>query len=269
MIKRGRYGGCYMILVMEIGNSYITMGGYEQETLVFVSDFLSDPKRTRDQYFIDMKHVLELYGKNSAEFTGGILCSVVPELTEPIRQAVFQLFGFEILVVGPGVKSGLNILIDNPAQLGGDLVACAVGALAHYEAPLILCSLGTTTVLGVIDEKSRFVGAVISAGVGTTLDSFTKRTALLPHVPFACPAHVIGKNSVASIQSGLLYGTAAMIDGLILRIREELGMEVQTIATGKMTKRIIPLCHEPIKVHAYLLLEGLRLIYEKNQPFGV
>ncbi len=254
-----------MVLVMEIGNSYITMGGYENGMLAFVSDFLSDVKRTRDQYFVDMKHVLELYGYQGADFDGGILCSVVPELTEPIRQAVSYLFGFDILAVGPGVKSGLNILIDNPAQLGGDLVACAVGALAHYAAPLILCSMGTTTVLSVIDEKSRFVGAVISAGAGTTLDSFTQKTALLPHVTFECPQHVIGKNSVSSIQSGLLYGTAAMIDGLILRIREELGENAQTVATGKMIKRIIPLCREPITVHPYLLLEGLYRIYEKNR----
>ncbi|MBE7044196.1 MAG: type III pantothenate kinase [Ruminococcaceae bacterium] len=254
-----------MLLVIEAGNSHITLGGYEGETLVFVSDMLSDARKTRDQYIVAMKELMLLYGVTPEQVDGAIISSVVPELTGTIRDAVSVLCGIPALIVGPGVKSGLHIQIENPAQLGSDIVACAVAALEHYGAPCIVCSLGTATVMSVIDEKSRCCGAVIAAGVGTTQDGFTKRTALLPHVQIEPPKQVVGKNTVTSIQSGLVYGTAAMIDGLIARIREEADCTFRVVATGKMTDKIIPYCKEEIEICDYLLLEGLRLIYQRNQ----
>ena len=226
-----------MILTIDIGNSYITIGGYAGQALVFVSDLVTDLYRTSDQYAIDLQNLTRLKAVDTGNITGAIISSVVPELTEVIQNAVLTLTGITPLVVGPGVKSGLNILIDNPAQLGADTVACAVAALAYYTPPCIICDLGTATVLSVIDQEKRFLGAIIAAGVGTTLDIFTRRTALLPHVNIEKPKKLIGKNTVHSVQSGLVNGTASMIDGLILRIERELDCEAKIIATGKMTQK--------------------------------
>lgn len=253
-----------MILTIDIGNSYITIGGYEQAELVFVSDIVTDLYRTSDQYAVDILNLMRLREMDTGNITGAILSSVVPELTETIQMAVKVLTGITALAVGPGVKSGLNILIDNPAQLGADTVACAVAALEYYKPPCIICDLGTATVLSVIDREKRFLGVIIAAGIGTTLDIFTRRTALLPHVNIDKPKKLIGKNTVHSVQSGLVNGTASMIDGLILRIERELGCEAEIIATGKMTEKVIPYCDRTIHVRDYLLLDGLRLIYERN-----
>ncbi len=253
-----------MILTVDIGNSYITIGGYIESKLIFVSDVVTDQYRTSDQYAIDLLNLMRLKEVETGNITGAILSSVVPELTETIRDAIHTLTGITALAVGPGVKSGLNIRIDNPAQLGADTVACAVAALEYYEPPCIICDLGTATVLSVIDREKRFLGVIIAAGIGTTQDIFTRRTALLPHVNIEKPKKLIGKNTINSVQSGLINGTASMIDGLILRIERELNCEAKIIATGKMTEKVIPFCDRSIEIRDYLLLDGLRLIYERN-----
>ena len=253
-----------MILAIDIGNSYITLGGYQERQLMFISDLVTDIYRTPDQYAVELLQIMHLNAVEEKQITGAIISSVVPELTDVIKKAVKKLTGASALAVGPGVKSGLQIQIDNPAQLGADLVACAVAALAQFQPPIIICDLGTATVLSVIDKEAKFSGVIIAAGVGTTQDMFTRRTALLPHVNIERPKTLIGKNTVHSVQSGLVNGTAAMIDGLILRIERELDCEAQIIATGRMTETIIPYCDRNIAICPNLLLDGLRIIYEKN-----
>ncbi len=253
-----------MLFAVDIGNSYITIGGFNGDRLGFVASVVTNPRRTREQYAIDFKEILALHSAEGETVEGAVISSVVPELTDTVRAALKLLFGIDAVIVGPGVKSGLNITIDNPAQLGADIVATSVAALSQFTPPLIICDLGTATAISVIDAKKRFLGVVIAAGVGTTLESFTKTTALLPHVSIEPPAAVIGKNTSASMQAGLIYGTAAMIDGLCDRIEDELGEQATVIATGAMTDKIIPCCRRKITVCDHLLLDGLRCIYEKN-----
>lgn len=253
-----------MILTIDIGNSYITIGGYSENSRIFVSDIVSDARRTKYQYMVELKSMMELNGINTSDIRGAIIGSVVPELTPVIFEAVKKLCGIIPLIVGPGIKSGLNIRIENPAQLGADIFAGAVAALAAYSAPCIICNLGTATVMSVINSESIFCGVVIAAGVGTTLDGFTKRTALLPHVNIDAPKNIIGKNSAQSVQSGLIFGTAAMIDGLVTRIENEINSKAKVIATGKMCDKIIKYCNTDIEVYNYLILDGLKIIYDKN-----
>lgn len=253
-----------MLITIDIGNSYVSFGGYEGDELLFVSDIVTDNKKSEDQYAVEIGNVMGLYKIDIEKIDGGIISSVVPELTEVIKGAIKKLCCITCLVVGPGVKSGINLNIDNPAQLGADMVAEAVAVINKYSCPAIICDLGTVTVLSVIDKNENFNGVVIAAGVGTTSDGFSKNTALLPHVSIEQPKKIIGKNTVSSIQSGLIHGTAAMIDGLITRIERELGEKATIIATGKMTERIIPHCDRDILISEYLVFEGLRLIYLKN-----
>ena len=253
-----------MLITIDIGNSYVSFGGYEGEKLLFVSDIVTDSKKSEDQYAVEFGNIMSLYKIDIEKIDGGIISSVVPELTGVIKGAIKKLCGVDCLVVGPGVKSGINLNIDNPAQLGADTVAEAVAVINKYPCPAIICDLGTATVLAVIDKNKNFNGVIIAAGVGTTSDGFSKKTALLPHVSIEQPKKIIGKNTVSSVQSGLIHGTAAMIDGLILRIERELGEKTTIIATGKMTERIIPHCDRNILISEYLVFEGLRLIYLKN-----
>ncbi len=257
-----------MLLAINIGNSYITAGVFSGARLEFVSEMRTEAKKTSDQYAVDIKNIMALYGVNSQCVNGAVISSVVPELTAEISRAVKRLSGAEPLVIGPGVKTGLHISIDDPAQLGADIAACAVAAAAKGELPCIIYDLGTTSTISVIDKKGRFIGVVIAAGVGTTLEMFTSRTALLPHVSIEAPGSVIGRNTVASMQSGLIYGTASMLDGLAGRIEEELGEKARIIATGSRAKEIAPYCRRTPEVEEYLLLEGLRIVYNKNTSAG-
>ncbi len=253
-----------MLITVDIGNTYISFGGYKEKELLFVSDIVTESKKSSDQYAVEIGNIMKLYNIDHRDVSGGIISSVVPELTHVIKGAIAKLCNVECLVVGPGVKSGININIENPAQLGADTVAEAVAVAEKYPCPAVICDLGTATVLGIIDKNKSFSGVIIAAGVGTTSEAFSKNTALLPHVSIDLPKRLIGKNTVNSVQSGLIYGTAAMIDGLVLRIERELGEKTTVVATGKMTEKIIPHCDRDIIIADYLVFEGLRLIYEKN-----
>lgn len=253
-----------MILTISIGNSNITIGGYEGER-VFTAEIKSEPGRTSDQYAAEIKSVMELYGVGTSAVEGAIIGSVVPKLTSVLAEGLEKIFKIKPVMLGPGIKSGLNIRIENPAQLGADIVAAAVAAMnLKKKMPCIVCNLGTATVMGVIDSEEIFRGVVIAAGVDTTLEGFTKKTALLAEVDLEAPKNVIGKNSAQSVQSGLIFGTAAMIDGLISRIERELGEKARVVATGRMCRHIIPYCEREIEICEHLTSDGLYLIYEKN-----
>lgn len=254
-----------MLLTIDIGNSYITFGGWEQKRLIFVSDLVTSHKTSADQYAIEFNQIMGLYNVDIRNVDGSVISSVVPELTNIIKNAIVKISGNTPLVVGPGVKTGLHIAIDNPAQLGADLAACAISAVAKGKLPCVIYDLGTTSAVSVIDKAGKYLGAVIAAGVGTTLEMFTSHTALLPHVSIEAPKSVIGRNSVNSVQSGIVYGTASMLDGLTERIEEEIGEQVHIIATGICASDIVPYCKRKAELCDYLLLDGLRLIYERNR----
>lgn len=254
-----------MLLTADVGNSYISLGCYEGDSLRFVSELHTDLKKSSDQYAVELLQIMKLYDVEREELDGAVISSVVPELTEIIRNAIYKISGTKAMAVGPGVKNGLKIKIDNPAQLGADMVATAVAAVEGYSLPAIICDFGTATTFGIIDKDKSFCGMIIAAGVGTTLDGFTDKTALLPQVSIEKPKRLIGKNTVESIQSGLINGTAAMVDGLIERLKKELGDEVKVIATGKYAAKIVGQCEEEIEIAQYLAFEGLKSIYRKNK----
>ncbi len=254
-----------MILAIDIGNTNIVLGGVADGRPCFQSRLSTDQNRTEDEYAVYFKHIFELYRVHQADLEGAIISSVVPPLTNPLARAVKLITGKEPLVVGPGVKTGLNILIDNPGQLGADLVVAAVATMDKYPLPQIIFDMGTATTTSVIDRKGNFLGGQILPGLRISLEALTSSTAQLPRISLEAPDHVIGRNTIDSMKSGLVYGHAAMIDGLIARIEEELGDKATVIATGGLAPFLLPYCRrEGILYDNELLLHGLWLIYQKN-----
>lgn len=254
-----------MLLAVDIGNSHITLGVFSGEDLVFTARMVTDSKRTEDLYAVDIHSILALNNAVALRINSAIISSVVPELTEAMACAIKKAINIDAMVLGPGIKTGVNIKIDNPAQLGADLVAGAVAAIDQYPLPCIICDLGTATTISVVDKEGNFLGGSICAGVGITLDALASKTALLPHIHIEKPNQPIGTNTVASMQSGLVYGTAAMLDGMAERIEEQLGEKATLVATGGLSSKILPACKREFIYNDNLLLDGLRLIYEKNK----
>ena len=254
-----------MLLVLDMGNTNITGGVFRGEELVCEFRMTTDHGRTGDQYAIDLLAMMQLYRLSPSEIHGAILGSVVPSLDRAMCRAVKRVIGSEPLMVGPGIKSGINIRIDNPAQLGADLLVGGVAASAKYGAPCIVWDLGTATTVSVIDQSGAFRGGAIMPGVRTSLDSLVSRASLLPHIRVEAPAKVIGTNSIDSMRSGSVFGTAAMVDGMCDRIEDELGTTAQVIITGGLGEEIASCCRRDAVYDGRLLLDGLRILYERNQ----
>lgn len=254
-----------MLLAVDIGNTNITLGAYNSNILEFTARLATDTRKTDDQYAIEIKQLLSLYGIEPGDIEDCIISSVVPSVGKSISRAVSKLCQIVPLTLGPGVKTGLNIKIDNPAQLGADLVAGAVGAIDAYKMPCVIIDMGTASTVSVLDRNGAFLGGVIAAGVRLTLKALTENTAQLPAIPIEAPKSVIGTNTTESMQSGLVYGTASMIDGLLEKITAELGETPTVLATGGLSKEVISHCKTNIIYNENLLLEGLRVIYEKNR----
>ena len=254
-----------MLLAIDIGNTNITLGAYNSNILEFTARLATDTRKTDDQYAVEIKQLLSLYGIEPADIEDCIISSVVPSVGKSISRAVSKLCQIVPLTLGPGVKTGLNIKIDNPAQLGADLVAGAVGAIDAYKMPCVIIDMGTASTVSVLDRNGAFLGGVIAAGVRLTLKALTENTAQLPAIPIEAPKSVIGTNTTESMQSGLVYGTASMIDGLLEKITAELGETPTVLATGGLSKEVNSHCKTNIIYNENLLLEGLRVIYEKNR----
>ncbi len=236
----------------------------EGDKIQFIERMSTDESKTELEYAVSFKTVMELYNIRAKDLEGSIISSVVPPLTDIIRSALQKLTDTKPLVIGPGVKTGLNILLDNPAQLGSDLVIGAVAGIQKYGAPLIIIDMGTATTVSVIDKNKNFLGGPIIPGAIVSLDSLVSRTSQLPRINLEPPKHVIGRNTIDCMKSGILYGQAACLDGVIERIEEELGYETTVVATGGLAKVIIPHCHKKILHDDALLLNGLKIIYDKN-----
>ncbi len=254
-----------MLLAIDIGNTNITLGAYNDDVLCFTARLATAHGTTSDQYAVEIKNILELHGLEYTAIEDCIISSVVPSVGGAVCNAVSLLCDIVPLELGPGVKTGLNIKIDNPAQLGADLVAGAVGAISEYTLPCVVIDMGTASTISVIDSNGAYLGGVISAGVRLTLKALSENTAQLPAIDISAPKSVIGSNTVDCMKSGLIFGTAAMIDGLLDRITEELGEIPTVVATGGLSKDIIVHCKNEIIYNANLLLDGLREIYEKNR----
>lgn len=255
-----------MILAIDIGNTNVVMGGIEQGKQVFSSRFASDRNKTADEYALLIQGILSMHNVRPGDIEGGILSSVVPYLRTVVPQAVYLLTGKQVLVVGSGLKTGLNIRMDNPASVGSDLIVDAVAALAKFPPPLVIFDMGTATTMSVIDAKGDYVGGMIIPGIRVSMDALSARAAQLPYINFAAPDHLIGKNTVDCMQSGAVYGCAAMMDGLVDRVEEDLGQKVTAVLTGGLGKVVGPHCKREIHVIPDLLIDGLQILYEKNQP---
>ena len=253
-----------MILAVDIGNSNIVLGCFDENEILFEDRLSTDREATVLEYAVIIKTSLEMHKLEYEQITGAIISSVVPSVTENVQQAVYRLTGQQAMVVGPGVKTGLNILLDDPKQLGSDRVADAVGAIGEYPCPLIIVDMGTATTISVIDRNKSFLGGMIIPGLQVSLDSLANRTSQLPHVSLDEPKKVIGTNTVDCMKSGIIYSTAGSIDGAIDRIEQELGESCTVVSTGGHARKIIPHCHHEILIDPYLLLKGLMAIYEKN-----
>lgn len=255
-----------MILAIDIGNSNIVVGGLTEDATIFIERLSTDCEKTELEYAIDLKNILEIHKVPWESIEGSILSSVVPPVSSTIRQAVEKLLGQTPLLVGPGIKTGLNLLVDNPTLLGSDRVADAVAAAAYYPLPAIVVDMGTATTISVVDKDKNFLGGFITAGVRTALNSMTRKTSQLPQINLDAPAPVIGTNTVDCMRSGILYGTASMLDHITARMEEELKEPACVVATGGLARFIIPYCQRKILYDDGLLLKGLLLLYQKNRP---
>ena len=216
------------------------------------------------EYAIDLKILLELNHILPGQLEGGIIASVVPQITWIVKEAAEKILKRNVLLVGPGVKNGLNIKMDNPASVGSDQIVDAVAAIEEYPLPLIIIDMGTATTMSVVDMKKNYIGGVIMPGINVSLNALTDHAAQLYGISLEAPRHTIGKNTVDCMRSGVIHGNAACIDGMIDRIEEELGQPATLVATGGLAKVIMPHCKREIFVDDDLLLKGLRIIYDKN-----
>jgi len=254
-----------MLLAIDIGNTNIVIGCIRNDEILFTARIATDRTRTSDQYGVEIKNMLEAFGVSRSDISDCIISSVVPPVFNSVRTGVLKVIGKQPMVVGPGLKTGLNIHVDVPSQVGSDRIVIAVAALAEYEAPLVLMDMGTATTIEVVEPENVYMGGVIFPGVMVSLDALTSRAAQLPGISLDKPKSVIGKNTVDCMRSGMMYGTAAMIDGIVDRIEEELGHKSTLIATGGMARFITPLCRHNIILERDLLLKGLNIIYKKNK----
>ncbi len=253
-----------MVLAVDIGNSNIVLGCFEGEKIHFIERLSTNQNSTALEYAVLIKTILELNSISLDSFKGGIISSVVPSVTQTVKEAMIRLIKTSVMVVGPGVKTGLKIKLDNPAQLGSDRVADAVAAINEYPCPIIMVDMGTATTVSVIDRDKNFLGGMIIPGLRVSLDSLTSRTSQLPKISLEPPKRIIGTNTVDCMKSGIIYSTASSIDGVVTRIEEELGENCTVISTGGLASSIIPFCRREIIIDDKLLLKGLMIIYNKN-----
>ena len=236
-----------MLLAIDVGNSNTSVGLFDKnKSLRFLASLDTDSRKTADQISIDLMNLFTLYHFNYTDVTGAILCSVVPPLNFMMEKALTRLLGKPPMVVGPGVRTGLNIRLAVQTQVGADIVADAVAALEKFPTPIITIDMGTATTIGVISE------------------ALSRRAAQLPAISLQHPKALIGKNTEDCMRSGIVYGTAGMLDGVIDRIREQFpGREVSVVATGGNAPVIVRYCRNKIVYDKYLLMEGLWTIYQK------
>ena len=254
-----------MLLAIDIGNTNIVIGCIRDDEILFKARIATDQVRTSDQYGVEIKNMLEAFGVTKNDISDCIISSVVPPVFNSVRTGVMKVIGKEPMVVGPGLKTGINIHVDVPTQVGSDRIVVAAAALAEYKAPMILMDLGTATTLDVLEPENVYCGGIIAPGVKISLSALTSRTAQLPGISLEKPRKVIGTNTVDCMLSGMMYGHAAMIDGIVERMEEELGHSCTLIATGGMAQFIAPLCKREIVLEKDLMLKGLNLIYKKNK----
>ena len=253
-----------MILTIDIGNTNIMFGGFENDELTFVARISTDASQTEDEYASKILNTLAIHNVDKAEIKGAIISSVVPPLNAVMKKAVRFIYGVEPLIVGPGIKTGINIHCDNPASVGSDLICACVATHHIYGSPSLIVDMGTATKMMVVNGKGTFIGVSIIPGVLMGLRALAEGTAQLPQVSLEAPSSVVGKNTADCMKSGVIFGNAAMVDGMIDRINEEFGEKLPVYATGGLASIIVAHCKHEIMLDEYLVLKGLNILFKKN-----
>lgn len=251
-----------MILAVDAGNTNIVLGVMDDDSLLFSGRLSTNIYETDEEYAMKLYSFLNIH--NLSGIDGAVISSVVPAVTGTLKKAIKLVCGIDAIIVGPGVKTGLSIKIDDPAQLGADLVVGAVAAKAKYKCPVIIFDLGTATTGSVLDRNGNFLGGMITTGVKTSINALSAGAALLPQIDISAPKNVIGSNSIESMKSGSIIGTAVMIDGFVERFEKELGEKATVVVTGGLGKAIAQNCKRKMIIDETLLLDGLKIIYDKN-----
>ena len=255
-----------MILAIDMGNTNTVIGGIDEANTYFIERVTTDHSRTDTEYAVSFKNILEMHRINPKQSEGAILSSVVPPLNATILSAVEKVTGLKPLLVGSGMKTGMNILMDNPKTVGSDMIVDAVAASHEHPLPLVVIDMGTATTLSVVDQKGNYIGGVILPGLKVSLDSLSGKTAQLPYISLAVPEKTIGKNTIDCMRAGIIFGNVDMIDGILDRMAAELGNVPTVVATGGLARFITPLCRHRIIYDDALLLKGLLILYRKNTP---
>src|SRR5580693_7712238 len=253
-----------MLLAVDVGNTNIVYGLFEGETLVHQFRVESARGRTSDEYAVQLHALLAMQGIDAAQVDAAIIACVVPSLTEPMMQLVKRGFGRDALVVGPGIRTGMAILIENPREVGADRIADAVAGFDRAKGGVVVVDFGTSTNFDVVTPKGEYLGGVLAPGLQISADALFTRAAKLPRVEIARPPKVVGRNTVHAMQSGIVYGYVGLVDGLVERILAELGYPCAVIATGGLAPLIAPLSKTITEVDEQLTLVGLRILHERN-----
>lgn len=254
-----------MILAVDIGNTNIVLGCADDNEILFRERLSTNQTETSLEYAVRIKAALDINKIAPESISGAIISSVVPSVTGTVKAAIEKLISVKVLTVGPGIKTGLSIVIDNPAQLGSDLVVDAVAGINEYPVPQIIIDMGTATTYSVIDKNRSFIGGLISTGMAASAEALSSKTAQLPKIAFEKPKKIINSNTVECMKSGIMYSNACAIDGIIERIEEELGEKCTVVATGGLSSVVVPLCKREIIIDDDLMLKGLVLIYSRNK----
>ena len=253
-----------MILAIDMGNTNTVIGGIDEKKTYFIERVTTDQNRTDTEYAVSLKNILEMCRIDVKDIEGAILSSVVPPLNSVILSAVEKVTGIRPLLVGSGMKTGMNILMDNPKAVGSDQIVDAVAASHDHPLPLIVIDMGTATTMCVVDKNRNYIGGIILPGLKVSLDSLSSKTAQLPYISLEVPERTIGKNTIDCMRAGIIFGNVDMIDGIIDRMECELGQAATVVATGGLARFITPMCRHKIICDDALLLKGLLILYRKN-----
>jgi type III pantothenate kinase len=255
-----------VLLVVDVGNTQTHLGAFEGEELVYDWRFATVRDSTADELGAALRALLALRDLTFGDLDASILSSTVPQLRPEWTAMASRYLGHDMPVVGPGVRTGMPIRMDNPRELGADRLTNAVAAHAALGGPCVVVDFGTAITYDVVSEGGEYLGGIIAPGVEISLEALTTRAAAIPKIDLTAPRTLIGKSTVEAIRSGVVFGFAAQVDGIVTRLRDELGEGTRVIATGGLAEAIVPFCTTIEDVDPLLTLTGLRLIFERNLP---
>lgn len=253
-----------MVLAVDIGNTHIVFGGFEEDNLVFTARVSTDITSTEDEYASKLINIMTVHGIDKSQISGAVISSVVPPITTVMKKAISFLVDVKVIVVGPGIKTGINLHCDVPSSVGADIICSCVATHNLYGSPALIVDMGTATKMILVSDEGAFEGVSIIPGVMIGLNALSCGTAQLPQVSLENPGRVIGKNTVDCMKSGVIYGNASMIDGMIDKVYEEYGKEIPVYATGGLASTIVKYCRKEITLNDQLVLLGLNIIFKKN-----